>query len=38
MFIGQRGKPEFMQDGGDDEFDVSTERGTKRTAQNKATG
>lgn len=35
---GQKAKPEFLQDDGDDEFNVSTERGTKRHGQDKATG
>ncbi|CAB3987014.1 probable rRNA-processing EBP2 [Paramuricea clavata] len=33
---GQKGKPEFLKD--DDEFDVNTEKGTKRPAPNKAQG
>ena len=36
MNIGQKGKPEFLKD--DDEFDVNTEKGTKRPAPNKAQG
>ena len=36
MFTGQKSKPQFTQD--DDEFDVSTDRGTKRHATNKFQG
>ena len=35
-FTGQKGKPEFLKD--DDEFDVNTEKGTKRPAPNKTQG
>jgi hypothetical protein len=35
-WIGQKGKPEFLKD--DDEFDVNTEKGTKRPAPSKAQG
>ncbi|XP_028403785.1 probable rRNA-processing protein EBP2 [Dendronephthya gigantea] len=31
---GQKGKPEFLQDN-DDEFDINTDKGTKRSAPNK---
>ena len=34
--LGQKGKPEFLKD--DEEFDVNTEKGTKRSASSKPQG